>query len=113
MFKNTHGFAKPIAYLFLLSVFVGGAPRPLFAQEFYTGQIIMLAGKFCPRETAEANGQILPVQNNEALYSLLGNRYGGDAPTTFALPKLAGGVPGKDPALKVCVVLNGLYPPRS
>lgn len=57
------------------------------------GSIILFAGNFVPRGWAACNGQVLPVQANMALYSLLGNTYGGDGRTTFALPDLRGRVP--------------------
>ncbi len=57
------------------------------------GQIIMFAGNFAPRGWAFCEGQLLPISQNTALYSLLGTTYGGDGKTTFALPDLRGRVP--------------------
>ena len=54
------------------------------------GQIIMFAGNFAPRGWALCAGQILPINQNQALYSILGTTYGGDGRTTFALPDLRG-----------------------
>jgi microcystin-dependent protein len=59
----------------------------------FIGEIIMFAGTFAPRGWAFCNGQILPISQNEALYSLLGTTYGGDGRTTFGLPDLRGRVP--------------------
>jgi microcystin-dependent protein len=53
----------------------------------------MFAGTFAPNGWALCNGQILPIQNNQALFSLLGTTYGGNGQTTFALPDLRGRVP--------------------
>lgn len=53
-------------------------------------QIIEFAGNFAPRGWAFANGQLLPISQNQALFSLLGTMYGGDGRTTFALPDLRG-----------------------
>ncbi len=50
------------------------------------------AGPFAPRNWAYCNGQILPIADFNALYSLLGNRFGGDGRVTFALPDLRGRV---------------------
>ena len=60
------------------------------------------------------NGQLLPIAQNPALFSLLGTTYGGDGQSTFALPKLpapdgAAGEPGS-PAYLICV--QGMYPSR-
>jgi microcystin-dependent protein len=54
----------------------------------YYGEIRTFAGDFCPKGWSEARGQILQISQNHILFALLGNRYGGDAKTTFALPDL-------------------------
>ena len=57
------------------------------------GGISMFAGNFAPRGWAFCDGQLLPINQHQALYSLLGTIYGGDGRTTFALPDLRGRVP--------------------
>jgi microcystin-dependent protein len=59
----------------------------------YIGQIMLFAGAYAPRDWAFCNGQILNVSQNEALYSILGNTYGGNPGSTFALPDLRSRVP--------------------
>jgi microcystin-dependent protein len=59
----------------------------------FLGQISMFAGNFAPRGTALCNGQILNIQQNTALFSLLGTTYGGNGQTTFALPDLRSRLP--------------------
>jgi microcystin-dependent protein len=54
------------------------------------GQITEFAGDFAPSGWAFANGQLLPISANTALFSILGTQYGGDGKTTFALPDLRG-----------------------
>lgn len=61
--------------------------------EPYVGEIRMFAGNFAPRGWAFCNGQLLPIAQNTALFSLLGVAYGGDGRTTFALPDLQGRSP--------------------
>src|SRR5690606_21678322 len=63
------------------------------AQDGYIGEIRMFAGNFAPRGWAFCEGQMLPISQNTALFSLLGTTYGGDGRTTFALPDLRGRVP--------------------
>ena len=66
------------------------------------GTIILFGGNYEPRGWAFCNGQLLSIQQNSALYSLLGTVYGGDGITTFALPDLRGRVPmhmGEGPGL--------------
>ncbi|WP_260583223.1 phage tail protein [Sphingopyxis sp. PET50] len=60
------------------------------AQDYFIGQMFETAANFCPRGYAEANGQLLSIAQNTALFSLLGTTYGGNGQTTFALPDLRG-----------------------
>ncbi len=61
--------------------------------EPFIGQIQAFGFNFAPRGWAQCNGQLLPISQNTALFSLLGTTYGGDGRTTFALPDLRGRVP--------------------
>ncbi|MCU0116601.1 tail fiber protein [Curtobacterium flaccumfaciens] len=55
--------------------------------EFFIGQIMLTGFAFAPKYFAQCNGQLLPVINqNQALFSLLSTRFGGDGRTTFGLP---------------------------
>jgi microcystin-dependent protein len=68
----------------------------------FIGSITLFAGNFAPRGWAFCNGQLLPINQNTALFSLLGTTYGGNGMTTFALPDLRGRVPthaGQGPGL--------------
>ncbi len=60
--------------------------------EPFIGQIQNFGFNFAPRGWAMCNGQLLPINQNQALFSLLGTTYGGDGRTTFALPDLRGRV---------------------
>ncbi len=59
----------------------------------FLGEIKMLSFAFPPKGWAFCNGQLLPINQNQALFSLLGTTYGGDGQTNFALPNLQGRVP--------------------
>jgi microcystin-dependent protein len=61
--------------------------------EPFLAEIRMVGFNFAPRGWAACDGQILPINQNQALYSLLGTTYGGDGRTTFALPDLRGRAP--------------------
>ena len=63
-----------------------------YAQEPYLGEIRMFAGIYCPDKWMEADGRVLDIAQNQALYSLLGNTYGGDGRKVFRLPDLRGRV---------------------
>lgn len=61
--------------------------------EPFVGEIRMFAGNFAPRGWAFCDGQMLAINQNQALFSLLGTIYGGDGHTTFGLPDLRGRIP--------------------
>jgi microcystin-dependent protein len=59
----------------------------------YVGTIMPVGFAFAPKGWALCNGQLLPVAQNQALFSLIGTYFGGDGRTTFALPDLRGRTP--------------------
>lgn len=69
--------------------------------EPFLAEIRLLGFSFAPRGWATCDGQVLPINQNQSLYSLLGTTYGGDGRTTFALPDLRGRVP---------IHFDGTYP---
>jgi len=78
------------------------APVTMKAQDPYLGEIRLFPYNFAPQGWATCQGQLLPINQNQALFSLLGTTYGGDGQTTFALPDLRGRAPigvGQAPGL--------------
>lgn len=70
--------------------------------EPFIAEVRIFAGNFAPRNWAFCNGQLLPISQNTALFSLIGTTYGGDGHTTMALPNLQGRAPmhpGRGPGL--------------
>jgi microcystin-dependent protein len=61
--------------------------------EYFLSEIRLFSFNFPPKGWALCNGQFLPINQNQALFSLLGTMYGGNGQTTFALPDLRGRVP--------------------
>jgi microcystin-dependent protein len=61
--------------------------------EPFLSEIKIVSFNFAPKGWALCNGQFLPINQNQALFSLLGTTYGGNGQTTFALPNLRGRVP--------------------
>ena len=59
----------------------------------FVAEIRMFPGNFAPQGWALCDGQLLPISQNTALFSLLGTAYGGDGTSTFALPNLRGRAP--------------------
>lgn len=73
----------------------------------FLGQITLYAFDFALRGWAYCDGQLLPINQNQALFSLLGTSYGGNGTTNFALPNLRGRVPvhwGQGPGLSNYVI---------
>jgi microcystin-dependent protein len=73
------------------------------------GEVEIFAFDFAPTGFAACQGQLLPIAPNQALFSLIGPRYGGDGVTNFALPKLAPITPA-GPFYFICI--GGPYPPK-
>jgi microcystin-dependent protein len=70
--------------------------------EPFLGELMLTGYNFCPTGFARAEGQLLPIAQNQALFALLGTQFGGNGATTFALPDLRGRVPmgvGQGPGL--------------
>jgi microcystin-dependent protein len=70
--------------------------------EPFIAEIRIFGGNFAPRSWAFCNGQLLPISQNTALFSLIGTTYGGDGRTTTALPNMQGRAPmhpGRGPGL--------------
>ncbi|RBG62393.1 microcystin-dependent protein, partial [Xanthomonas oryzae pv. oryzae] len=61
--------------------------------EFFIGQVMLTGFAFAPKYFAQCNGQLLPINQNQALFSLLSTRFGGDGKTTFGLPDMRGRTP--------------------
>ena len=68
----------------------------------YVGEIRLFAGNYPPRNWAFCNGQILAINDNQQLFSLIGSSYGGNGRTSFGLPDMRGRIPmhqGQGPGL--------------
>jgi microcystin-dependent protein len=61
--------------------------------EPFLGEVRVMGFNFAPKGWAQCFGQTLPINQNQALFALLGTRYGGNGQTTFALPNFSGRVP--------------------
>ena len=77
----------------------------------FIGQIALFPYYFAPRGWMACEGQQLPINQNTALFSLLGTNFGGNGRTTFALPDLRDKAPL--PNTGYYIALQGIYPPRS
>src|SRR5262249_47028571 len=98
------------------ALLASAATFPAFAQsEPFLGQVATFAFSFCPKGWAPLNGQLLPINQNQALFALLGTTYGGDGKTTFALPngRAVFTVSPGSPQLLQCIALAGVFPSQN
>lgn len=81
----------------------------------YMGEIRYFAFDFVPSGFVPCDGQLVRIAEFNALYALLGTRFGGDGLETFALPKLPHKDGDPDHALMLlpCIAVDGMFPPRS
>lgn len=79
--------------------------------EPFLAQVMMFAGNFAPRGWAKCEGQLLPIDQNQSLFSLLGTTFGGDGRTTFALPDLREQSTAQ--GVLFLIALQGVYPSRN
>lgn len=77
---------------FFLVIFLLSGGLKLAAQSNFIGQIMIVPYNFAPRDWHDCDGALLPIAENDALFSLIGTTYGGDGQTTFALPNISGRV---------------------
>ena len=75
----------------------------------YLGEIVQVAFEFAPRDYLPCDGRILSISQRGALFSLLGNRFGGDGKSNFALPNYNPSAP-RGSMYVICV--EGIFPPR-
>ena len=78
--------------------------------DYFIGQVAYFGFDWPPQNWALCNGQTLSISNYQALYALIGNKYGGDGRQTFALPNL---MPTEPDQPTPCICVNGVFPPRS
>ncbi len=86
---------KPLLLLASTLAMLGASPaaHATCSTEPMLGSVCLVAYNFCPRGYASAEGQLLSIAQNQALFALLGTQFGGNGQTTFALPDLRGRTP--------------------
>ena len=80
---------------------------------FYIGQICLFPWSWAPRGWAKCDGQLLTIQENPALFSLIGTEFGGDGRTNFALPKMTPIKAESGGDVAFFINLEGVYPSRN
>jgi|WetSurMetagenome_2_1015567.scaffolds.fasta_scaffold09447_3 microcystin-dependent protein len=78
--------------------------------ELFIGSILLLPYTFAPQGTLPCDGRMLQIVEYSPLFALIGNTYGGNGTTTFALPNMLGLEPS--PNMNYCIVTDGIFPTR-
>jgi microcystin-dependent protein len=76
------------------------------------GEVSYHGYNFETRQDTEADGRLLPIRTNQALFSLFGNKYGGDGYSNFALPKIDPIKTANGEEIKAYICTEGIYPAR-
>jgi microcystin-dependent protein len=90
MNKKNNALRLAVSATLATAALLGGANAQACNDQPYIGMVCMTAATYCPLNYAEANGAVLAIAQNQALYAVIGYQYGGDGRTTFALPDLRG-----------------------
>jgi microcystin-dependent protein len=97
----------------MCSVLCVNARPALAGLDPFIGEVETFAFNFCPHGWSTLNGQLLPISQNTALFSLLGTTYGGDGVTNFALPTAKPIFTATGATLLQCIALQGIFPSRN
>ncbi len=96
-FKLNHFMSFLVGGVLTMAVISASSkPQPVehpVSSEAYIGEVFAFAGSFCPRNFVSCDGKLLDIANNQALFAIIGNSYGGDGKTNFAVPNLKGRTP--------------------
>jgi microcystin-dependent protein len=91
LFNENKGVFIIAVFTAVLASAIVANPTPVYAtSDPFLGEIMYTGFNFAPRGWAQCDGQLLPINQNQSLFSLLGTIYGGDGRTTFALPDMRG-----------------------
>lgn len=78
----------------------------------FVGEVRPFPFGFAPQGWMPCQGELLPISQNTALYSLIGNLYGGDGTNTYGLPDIPP-LPAKCGTLHYCIAVQGIYPQQA
>lgn len=78
----------------------------------FVGEMMIVPYVFCPRGYLPADGRLLAISQNTALFSLIGTQYGGNGTTTFALPAAPPLRTVNGALLNYCIATEGIFPSR-
>lgn len=104
------GMARTVCFtaaLLALGGFISDGPEAASSDSYsYVGEISLVGFNFAPNGWVTADGRSLRIDENEALFNLIGTTYGGDGTSTFNVPTIAAPVQG----MQYVIALYGVYP---
>ena len=109
----TSWYLRSAVWAAMCVLLCANAQSAVAGSEPFLGEVETFAFDFCPFGWSTLNGQLLPISQNTALFSLLGTTYGGDGITTFALPTAKPVFTATGVVLLQCIALNGIFPSRN
>ena len=79
----------------------------------FIGVVKLFGGSFAPQGWAFCDGALLSINQNQALFALVGNQFGGDGRSTFALPNLQPLISANEAPVQYIICLSGVFPSRA
>jgi microcystin-dependent protein len=108
-----HRYFRAALCAAICCVLCANARSALAGANPFVGEVETFAFDFCPLGWTKLNGQLMPISQNTALFSLLGTTYGGDGLTTFALPTAKPIFTATGAVLLQCIALQGIFPSQN
>ena len=108
-----HRYFRATLWAVLCILLCANVPSAVAGSNPFLGEVETFAFNFCPVGWTSLNGQLMPISQNTALFSLLGTTYGGDGLTTFALPTAKPIFTATGAVLLQCIALQGIFPSRN
>ena len=105
---------RGVSTLMLAAAVFGAGTSPAMAgAEPWVGEVQVYAFLFCPVGFIPADGRLLQITEHDALFSLIGTRYGGDGTTNFRVPTAEPIFTATGPPLTQCIADFGIFPSRN
>jgi microcystin-dependent protein len=108
-----HRYFRAASWAVMCFVLCANPRAALASSDPFIGEVDTFAFNFCPLGWSTLNGQLLPINQNTPLFSLLGTTYGGDGKTTFALPTAKPIFTATGAVLLQCIAIQGVFPSRN
>ena len=110
---NQRYFRAALVWAAMCFILCANVRPALAGSNPFVGEVETFAFDFCPQGWLSLNGQLMSINQNQALFALLGTTYGGDGQTTFALPTAKPIFTATGAVLLQCIAMQGIFPSRN